>query len=428
MPLLEGEERLRLLNLQHNLITRIENLVSLPNLIFLDLYNNHIEEINNLHTIATLRVLMLGKNYIKQIKNLQALTKLDVLDLHSNKISKIENINHLSDLRVLNLANNLIKTVENLHGLDSLTELNLRRNVIDQVTSLNLCPVVQRVFLSNNKIATFESIQCIRDCSQLSDLTLDGNLVYNKKGYIDFCLKSCLNLKQLDMRKVTPEMRNMNGLNQLTGNDEINKDGTVASIEAGRVASESTQAASSDYMDRIQGVVLMGNGTANQPVSGGAGGLTNHALGSMMNLAASAGAPSNLNNNSNMNTGGAAGQPLQSVGVVGPGAHNAQNNQQEDISPEGLLQVISQEWQNEMERIKGLGLNGYKRRKESRSECLVQSGHAEIEGDNKLFIYGNALEVLNNLDFQKTVEQISFQYVRFDNIIGPSNIAKLKRF
>lgn len=81
-----------------------------------------------------------------------------------------------------------------------------------------------------------------------------------------------------------------------------------------------------------------------------------------------------------------------------------------------------------MERIKSLGLNGYKRRKESRSECLVQSGHAEIEGDNKLFIYGNALEVLNNTDFQKTVEQISFQYVRFDNIISPTNITKLRRF
>lgn len=81
-----------------------------------------------------------------------------------------------------------------------------------------------------------------------------------------------------------------------------------------------------------------------------------------------------------------------------------------------------------MERVKSIGLNGYKRKKESRSECLVQSGHAEIEGDNKLFIYGNALEVLNNPDFQKTVEQISFQYVRFDNIIGPSNINKLKRF
>lgn len=84
------------------------------------------------------------------------------------------------------------------------------------------------------------------------------------------------------------------------------------------------------------------------------------------------------------------------------------NANSDDISPEGLLEVISQEWKNEMERIKALGLNGYKRRKESRNECLVQSGHAEIEGDTMLFIYGNALEVLNNADFQKTVEQISF--------------------
>lgn len=73
MPLLEGEERLRLLNLQHNHIQKIENLVSLPNLIFLDLYNNQIKEISHLHTIPTLRVLMLGKNFIEQIRNLQNL-------------------------------------------------------------------------------------------------------------------------------------------------------------------------------------------------------------------------------------------------------------------------------------------------------------------------------------------------------------------
>ncbi len=48
-----------------------------------------------------------------------------------------------------------------------------------------------------------------------------------------------------------------------------------------------------------------------------------------------------------------------------------QNTANEDITPESLLRVISQEWISEMERIKSLGLNGYKRRKESRSECLV---------------------------------------------------------
>ena len=53
----------------------------------------------------------------------------------------------------------------------------------------------------------------------------------------------------------------------------------------------------------------------------------------------------------------------------GVGANNNASN--EDISPEGLLNVISQEWKNEMERIISLGLNGYKRRKESRNDCLV---------------------------------------------------------
>lgn len=90
-----------------------------------------------------------------------------------------------------------------------------------------------------------------------------------------------------------------------------------------------------------------------------------------------------------------------------------------NITPEDLLTAISLEWKSEMERIQALGLNGYKRKKESKSECLVQSGHAEIEGDTLLYIYGNALEVLGKPEFQRSVEQISFKYVRFDNIIHP---------
>lgn len=40
MPLLEGEENLKLLNLQGNKIKKIENLVSLPSLLYLDLFDN----------------------------------------------------------------------------------------------------------------------------------------------------------------------------------------------------------------------------------------------------------------------------------------------------------------------------------------------------------------------------------------------------
>ncbi len=99
-----------------------------------------------------------------------------------------------------------------------------------------------------------------------------------------------------------------------------------------------------------------------------------------------------------------------------------------EITPENLLKVIAQEWKLELERLRSKYMSGYRQKKDARSKCLVQSGHAEIEGDTMLFIYGNALEVLTNQEFQKTVEQISFQYVRFDSIVDYSNLSKLKRF
>ena len=63
------------------------------------------------------------------------------------------------------------------------------------------------MFLSNNRIEKVENVASIKDCSQLSELALDGNPIYGKKGYLEYCLNNCPNLKQLDMRKVTSEMR-----------------------------------------------------------------------------------------------------------------------------------------------------------------------------------------------------------------------------
>ena len=201
----------------------------------------------------------------------------------------------------------------------------------------------------------------IKDAHQLSELALDGNPVTNKEGYFQFCIKNCPSLKNLDMMKITQEMRDNNGVPS-----EMDKAKQAAALAEGLKNGE--QSATTDLSSSEKHLAQNQQQTAN----------------------------------------------------------NAASN--DDISPEGLLNVISQEWKNEMDRIISLGLNGYKRRKESRNDCLVQSGHAEIEGDQLLFIYGNALEVLNNQEFQKTVVQISFQYVRFDSIISPSNISKLKRF
>ncbi len=66
---MRGEENLRLLNYENNVITKICNLNNLRNLIFLDLYNNRVSKIENLDCVSNnyqccVRVLMLGRNEI----------------------------------------------------------------------------------------------------------------------------------------------------------------------------------------------------------------------------------------------------------------------------------------------------------------------------------------------------------------------------
>ncbi|XP_045156719.2 leucine-rich repeat-containing protein 49-like isoform X2 [Mercenaria mercenaria] len=206
-PILEGEEQLRLLNYQHNQITKIQHLGSLKRLIFLDLYDNQIEEISGLGSLKSLRVLMLGKNKLKKIENLEALQKLDVLDLHGNQISCIENLNHLSELRVLNLAGNQISHVSGLTGMDSLAELNLRRNKIRTVVEVDSLSSLQRLFLSYNDIQSFEDISCLGDSTSLSEISLDGNPLTSEQYYKQIVLRHMQQLKQLDMKRVSEEER-----------------------------------------------------------------------------------------------------------------------------------------------------------------------------------------------------------------------------
>ncbi|KAF6351722.1 leucine rich repeat containing 49 [Rhinolophus ferrumequinum] len=211
-PVIDGEEHLRLLNFQHNFITRIQNISNLQRLIFLDLYDNQIEEISGLSTLRSLRVLLLGKNRIKKISNLENLKSLDVLDLHGNQITKIENVNHLCALRVLNLARNLLSHVDNLTGLDSLTELNLRHNQITFVRDVDNLPCLQRLFLSFNNISNFESVCCLADSASLSDITFDGNPIAQESWYKHTVLQNMMQLRQLDMKRVTEEERRMASL------------------------------------------------------------------------------------------------------------------------------------------------------------------------------------------------------------------------
>ena len=210
VPILEMELRLRLLNFQNNGIRMIQNLENLPNLIFLDLYNNKLTTLEgSVSSVTGLRVLMAGKNRIAAISNLSQLRKLDVLDLHSNAITKVDGLDGLSDLRVLNLAGNKIEVVQNLNSLQSLTELNLRRNNITSVGELDKLPTLQRVFLSHNKIARFLDIQCLFGVKFLIELSLDGNPLstMDSTAYRNKVIGRMTGLRHLDLQRITEDER-----------------------------------------------------------------------------------------------------------------------------------------------------------------------------------------------------------------------------
>ncbi|KAJ8598932.1 hypothetical protein CTAYLR_009842 [Chrysophaeum taylorii] len=209
-PILKSEERVRLLNYQNNYIEEIRHLSHLPNLIFLDLYNNCIERLSkDMEHVPTLRVLMLGKNRIKQIAHLEKLSKLDVLDLHSNAISKIEQLESLTELRVLNLAGNKLTVLEELSSLQSLTELNVRRNQIEKAHDLDALSALQRVFLSNNRISTFSDVACLFRVRYLMELSMDGNPVASDdpRAYRRQVVERIPTLKHLDLKRITDSER-----------------------------------------------------------------------------------------------------------------------------------------------------------------------------------------------------------------------------
>ncbi|KAJ3593272.1 hypothetical protein NHX12_005607 [Muraenolepis orangiensis] len=208
-PQLGSVDGLRLLNLRHNHITRIQHVSHLQQLVSLDLYHNHISDLAGIEALSSLRVLILGQNRIHKMCCLENLSKLEVLDLHANQITRIGNISHLGKLRVLNLAGNDISRVENLCGLEALTELNLQRNCISSVTELDRLPCLQRLLLSCNSISSLAGLACLGPSCPLSELTLDGNPVALETWYKQAVLRCVLHLKQLDMKRITDEERRM---------------------------------------------------------------------------------------------------------------------------------------------------------------------------------------------------------------------------
>ncbi len=378
IPLLEGEENLKLLSLETNLITKIEHLISLNNLRFLNLYDNKISEIENLQTVPRLQALMLGKNNISKIKNLQCLPDIEVLDLHSNKIKLIENLSCLKKLRILNLANNQITSFVELMINKNLEDINLRKNLIVSIPNLALSfEKLKKLNLGKNMISKIEFILEFKKLKRIEELYIEGNPVLSIKDvYIKFCN---LPLKFKDQVQYEFYKNNVSNIN----NNGSTLNQYKKKLNNGKINS-------SDENNKLE---------------------LNKNIESKLSTRNNSFVNSNGTNNNNKNNGG--------------NTKGEQDNLSEE-ERDKLLNKIEIEWKAELKYIINNGFNGYniKRLKETK----MQLCHAEIEREKQLNLFGNALEVLGYKEFYNKVHTIKFEFINYDIISQGANIENIKNF
>ena len=221
IPLLEGEENLKLLSLESNLIIKIEHLISLNNLLFLNLYENKITDIENLQTVPKLKALMLGKNQITRIKNLNYLSDLEVLDLHSNKIKLIENLFSLKKLRILNLANNQLTSFLELMNNRNLEDINLRKNLIVSIPNLsNNFEKLKKINIGKNMISKIDFILEFKKLRRLEELYIEDNPVILLKDAYQKFINLPLKFKDQNL------LRQFKGLSENNNNNISNFNST----------------------------------------------------------------------------------------------------------------------------------------------------------------------------------------------------------
>ena len=421
IPLLEGEENLKLLSLETNLITKIDHLISLNNLLFLNLYENKISEIENLQTVPKLKALMLGKNNISKIKNLQCLPEIEVLDLHSNKIKLIENLACLKKLRILNLANNQLTSFVELMNNKNLEDINLRKNLIVSIPNLALSfDKLRKLNLGKNMISKIEFILEFKKLKRIEELYIEGNpVIFIKDAYKKFYN---LPLKFKDQAQFQIFKNNSSPNNQANNNNNNNGLNNSVNQLKSSVSSKNTNGAINDNNN-----IKHANSNSNFVSTS-----TNNIKGAKNPNFDEVKKAENSNVNTNSETSQTKSKSNQStrndslsnsnLNYNNNNRNNGGNNKNDpdnlsEEEREKLLIKIENEWKVEFRYIINNGFNGYSIKKLK-----------EIERERQLNLFGNAIEVLGYKEFYNMVHTIKFEFINFDIISQRQNIENIKKF
>lgn len=150
--------------LTHNNIEDISPLASLTKLLVLDVSQNSISELPDFSKATLLDSLYVSKNHIADLSSIHTAANLITLDISSNAVSNAKNIGKLPMLETLIASNNNITNFDFLADLTALCSLDVSNTSMVSTASLSKLPLV--VLNANNT-----GISTIKDIAKITTLT-----------------------------------------------------------------------------------------------------------------------------------------------------------------------------------------------------------------------------------------------------------------
>jgi protein phosphatase 1 regulatory subunit 7 len=197
--------------LANNKLKSIKGLGGLKYLKKIDLGANRIRimDADELSGMVNLEELWMGKNKIEEMKGLEKLTKLRRLDLQSNRLTLVENLtSQVETLEEIYLAHNGISSEGALQptGLAQafkvLSVLDLSRNQLTSVNGFAHIQTLDELWLSGNKISSFDEIQALSALPSLDTIYLEYNPMQEDPMYRKKIAEIMPCLKQIDANMI----------------------------------------------------------------------------------------------------------------------------------------------------------------------------------------------------------------------------------
>ena len=150
-------------------------------------------------------------NFITSLHGIESCHALIELVLDNNAITHAEMLCDLSALQTLSLNNNRILNInwKNAKKLTSLTYLSANGNLIKSPDGAQSLPVLQHLFLANNRIENIREIFLLKFADSLISLDLFGNQVCAMTNYRSSVIYHLQHVKILDSLPVENAEANM---------------------------------------------------------------------------------------------------------------------------------------------------------------------------------------------------------------------------